>query len=193
MTIELVKELRARTHISLGECKSALEEANNDLDKAMVVLQKRGTIRAGAVASRPTGEGKIFTYVHGPGKMAVIVEVNCETDFAAKAPLLLEFGEHLAMHIAAFNPVYTKSTDIPDDVKLAQTEIFYEQCSDKPEAARPKIAEGKMAKWFTEVCLMDQAWINNNKKSVEQARSELVAALGENITIRRYSKWQVGE
>lgn len=194
MSLELVKELRARTHVSLNECKTALDEANGNLDAALVVLQKRGLAKAGQVSGRSTAEGKIFSYVHG-GKISVMVEVNCETDFAAKAPLFMEFGENLAMHVAAYNPLYLRQEDIPEGVKKEQLAIFAAASTTvgMPAERINKIAEGKFSKWVSEVCLMNQPWIHENKKSVEDIRASLVSSLGENISVRRVVRWEMGK
>lgn len=193
MTIDLIKELRARTNVSLNECRTALYESKGSLDGALLVLQKRGLAKAGQITNRVTSEGRVFSYVHN-GKIAVMVELNCETDFAAKTPLFIEFGENIAMHVAAFNPTYLRVEDIPTEVRSTQMIIFAASCkaAGMPDERLNQIAEGKFVKWCSEVCLMGQFWIHDNKKTVEDARATLVAALGENISIRRIVRWEMG-
>lgn len=194
MNAESIKEVRNRSHAPLNECKSALEEANGDVDKALVVLQKRGVLRAQASASRDAREGVVHSYVHN-GKIAVLVEVNCETDFAARNPLFTKFVDELAMHIAAANPSYLTRDDLTAE-KLHQT---YEIAKagipgGKPEAVLEKIIAGKMEKFYAEACLVDQiSLIAQNNKTIEQLRAELSSQLGENVIIRRFTRWEIGD
>lgn len=196
MSTDLIKELRAKTHVSLNECKSALEEAGS-VEGAIIVLQKRGLARAGEISSRITHEGKIFSYDHN-GKYSVMVEVNCETDFAAKSPLFVEFGQNLAMHIAAFKPLVVSSSDLSKEDIDRQLGIFTGQVVEaahstgKPVKNLEKILEGKYKKWNTEICLLNQVWIHDSKKSVNDVRTELISSLGENISIRRFLRWEMG-
>lgn len=195
ISLEQVKEVRNRSSVGMAECKSALEEAAGDVDKALEVLQKRGLLRAASRAGRIAAQGKIGTYVHGDGSKVCMVEVNCETDFAAKSPTFKEFCENVAMQIVGMSPVYVQRTDVPEAQIAKQREIFEAQLrkEGKPEQAVAKIVEGKLNKWLTEVCLLEQESVTSPKKTVDQVRAELVAQLGENVTIRRFTRWEVGE
>lgn len=192
MKTSLIKELRDRTSVSMNECKTALEESGGDLDLALVVLQKRGLHRAGQMASRATGEGRIFSYIHGPGKIAVLVEITCETDFASASQPFLDFGETVAMQIAALAPTWVRRDEVPEAEKDQQLSIFAAQVFNKPEQARNKIAEGKLNKWYSEVCLSEQESVSTPKKTVEDLRAQLVSTIRENVVIRRFTRWQAG-
>lgn len=163
MNIQLVKQLRDQTNVSLNACKKALEDANGNLDEALVLLQKRGQMKANEKSNRSASEGKIYSYVH-QGRVGVMVEINCETDFNAKSKEFGEFCEFVALQIAATNPAYI--FDIPEDEENKQKEIFTAQAQDKPEKAREKIVEGKFKKWRAEVRLMEQPSITDPKKTV---------------------------
>jgi len=193
MSIEQVREIRERSNAPLGDCKSALEEAKGDIDVALVVLQKRGITKAAAKGTRLATEGRIHPYIHPGNRIAVIVEVNCETDFAAKNDDFVNFCEEVAMQIAGMNAQHVRREDIPSDVSTIQSDIFYEQVKDKPFSAHDKIVAGKFEKWYTEVCLMEQESIHHPKQTIEQTRFALVAKLGENIQIRRFARMEVGE
>lgn len=194
MNLDVVKELRDRTHAPLNECRSALQEASGDVEKAVVVLQKRGVLRAQASASREAREGIVHSYVHN-GKIAVLVEVNCETDFAARNPLFKKFVDELAMHIAASNPPYLDRASVPEWVKGTQTDILSTQLpKGKPENILAKIRDGKFDKWYAEVCLMEQlSLIVEGGKTIEQLRAELSSQLGENVVVRRFTRWELGD
>jgi elongation factor Ts len=193
MNLDNVRQLRDRSHAPLNECRSALQEAEGDVEKALVVLQKRGVLRAQASAAREAREGVVHSYVHN-GKIAVLVEVNCETDFAARNPLFRAFVDSLAMHIAAVNPQFLDRDSVADQHKRIQSEIFATQLpKGKPEPILQKILDGKMDKWYAEACLMEQASVvAGGDRTIEQLRAELASQLGENIVVRRFTRWELG-
>ncbi len=193
MNADAVKEVRNRSHAPLNECRSALDEAGGDVEGALVVLQKRGVLRAQASAARAAREGVVHSYVHG-GRIAVLVEVNCETDFAARNPLFTKFVDDLAMHVAAASPRYLTRYMVDDAEHEVMRSVFEEQLpKGKPPAVAEKILDGKFVKWFSEVCLMEQAsLIVEGGKTVEQLRAQLSSQLGENVVVRRFARWELG-
>lgn len=192
MSIEQVKEIRERSNAPLGDCKAALEEARGDIDAALVVLQKRGIAKAVEKGVRLATEGRIHSYIHPGNRIAVIVEVNCETDFVAKNEDFINFCEEVAMQVAGMNAQFVKR-DTSSDEANSQIQIFAEQVKNKPAEAQDKIITGKMEKWFSETCLLEQESIHHPKQTIEQSRLVLVAKLGENIQIRRFARMEVGE
>jgi elongation factor Ts len=194
MNLAAVQEVRNRSFAPLNECKSALQEANGDVEGALVVLQKRGVLRAAASASRDAREGLVRSYVHN-GKIAVLVEVSCETDFAARNPLFVKFVDDLAMHVAAAGPRYLSRDDLAAQDLRAAYEIAKSGIpSGKPEAVLEKIVAGKMEKFYAETCLVDQtSLIAQNGKTIEQLRAELSSQLGENVVVRRFMRWELGD
>ena len=193
MNLAAVQEVRNRSFAPLNECKSALEEANGDVEGALVVLQKRGVLRAATSASREAKEGIVRSYVHN-GKIAVLVEVNCETDFAARNPLFVQFVDDLAMHVAAANPPYLSRNDLTVEVLRQAYEIAKADIpSGMPDVVVEKIVVGKMEKFYSDVCLVDQAsLITQNGKTIEQLRAQLSSQLGENVVVRRFVRWELG-
>lgn len=190
VSINAIKELRAKTSISLNECKKALLETSGDVEQALIVLQKTGVLKAKDKISRPTGEGTIHAYIHGNGRMGVLVEIRCETDFAADSYEFRDFCERTALQIAAMNPTFVFE---PDSTSiLAQREIFKAQVLDKPFEAQTSIIEGKLNKWKSEVCLLNQESVVVPGKTIEELRTELVAKIGENVTIKRFVRWSIG-
>ena len=193
-TIDKVREVRARSGVGLDTCKKALDAVGDDVEQALVWLQKQGAIKGADRSGRIATEGRVFTYVHGGGSKVAVVEINCETDFAAKSSEFVAFGDHVAMHIIAATPTFRTRDDVNGAVRSYHRSIFLEQVpEDKPAAVREKIIEGKLDKWLSEVCLMDQESAIEPGKTIEQLRVALVAQLGENVTIRRYLRWEVGE
>lgn len=194
--LEKIKELRERTNIGLGKCKAALEDSNGDVEKAIKLLQERGALKAQDISSRATNEGRIVTYTHPGSQLVVVLEVNCQTDFAAKSPAFIEFAENVAMHIAGMKPQYKSRNFIPTDVMEDQVAIIFQelekQMKNKPDNIKQKIADGKLNKWIDEVCLSNQKLLDTNK-TVEETRTELVAKLGENVSIGRWIRWEVGK
>ena len=193
MNIEDIKKLREATGAGMMDAKSALEEAKGDYEKAVVVLRKKGLAKAAKKAERSAGVGVIESYVHG-GKIGVLVEVNCETDFVARTDDFKEFTRDVALHIAASNPSYVSSEDIPEDVLNKEKDIIKEEvaASGKPAEHAEKIVEGKLGKWYEEVCLLNQPFVKDPNQTIEQLRQALVGKLGENIVISRFKRLEVG-
>lgn len=193
MNAESLMQVRNRSHAPLNECRAALSEANDNVEQALVVLQKRGVIRAAASATREAKEGVVRSYVHN-GKIAVLVEVNCETDFAARNPLFTQFVDEVAMHIAAANPPHLHRFDVPaHEMHQAREIAMAGMPPNKSEAVVAKILDGKMEKFYSDVCLVDQAsLVSQNGKSIEQLRAQLSSQLGENVVIRRFTRWELG-
>lgn len=193
MSIEDIKKLRESTGAGMMDAKAALEEAKGDFDKAVAVLRKKGLAKAAKKAERSAAAGVIESYVHG-GKIGVLVEVNCETDFVARTDDFKDFCRDVAMHIAATNPTYLNSGEIPTKELDKEKAVIKEEvaASGKPAEHAEKIIEGKLSKWYGEVCLMDQSFVKDPEQTIEQLRQALVAKLGENIVIRRFSRLEVG-
>jgi elongation factor Ts len=191
-----VKALRDRTGAGMMDCKKALEEASGDVDKAVEILRVKGQAQAAKRGERAASEGVIQSYVHATGKIGVLVEINCETDFVARNDDFQEFAKDVALHIAAAAPLYVSEEDVPEEAKQAELRIYEEQAADKPENVRPKIAEGKLRKWLEEVVLLKQEHVNKDKhggQTIEDLRAAAAAKTGENIVIRRFARFQVGE
>jgi elongation factor Ts len=195
ITMELIKELRERTGAGVVDCKNVLGEMDGDIEKAVVELQKRGIAKAAKKQGRIAAEGLIGTYIHDGGRIAVLVELNCETDFVARGEEFKQLCEDIAMQVAAMNPLYVRDDEIPEADIKAQNEIFFAQTKEegKPEKIIPKIVEGKLAKWKKEVCLVDQVFVKNNDLTIGQLVTNLTASTGEKITLRRYVRYEVGE
>ncbi len=192
MNLDTVKEVRDRSFAPLNECRSALEEAKGDVEKALAVLQERGILRAKASSARVANEGLVHSYVHG-GRIAVLVEVNCETDFAARNPLFKQFVDDLAMHIVAAGTPYLNRDAIPIGDFAFQEAIFKGEVPlNKPDQIREKILAGKLDKWYAEVCLMEQTSLIVEGKKIEALRAQLSSQLGENIVVRRFTRWELG-
>lgn len=193
MNIEDIKKLREATGAGMMDAKSALEEAGGDYEKAVAVLRKKGLAKAAKKAERTAGVGVIESYVHG-GKIGVLVEVNCETDFVARTDDFKEFTRDVALHIAAANPSYVSSEDIPEDELNKEKDMIKEEvaASGKPAEHAEKIIDGKLSKWYEEVCLLNQPFVKDPNQTIEQLRQALVAKLGENIVIARFTRLEVG-
>ena len=191
-----VKALRDRTGAGMMDCKAALTEAGGDVDKAIDILRVKGQAQAAKRGDRVASEGQVASYIHAGGKIGVLVEVNCETDFVARNEDFQEFVRDVALHIAALNPQYVSEEDVSEEAKAAESRIFEEQASDKPENVRPKIVEGRVKKWLEEVVLLNQEHVNKDKhggKTIEELRAATASKTGENIVIRRFTRYQVGE
>ena len=191
-----VKALRDRTGAGMMDCKAALTEAGGDVDKAVEILRVKGQAQAAKRSGRTASEGQVASYIHAGGKIGVLVEVNCETDFVARNEDFQEFVRDVALHIAAAAPLFVSEEDVPDDVKEAEARIYEEQSMDKPDNVRPKIVEGRIKKWLEEVVLLNQEHVNKDKhggKTIEELRAETASKTGENIVIRRFTRYQVGE
>jgi elongation factor Ts len=195
VTMEKIKELRERTGAGVVDCKNVLAEMDGDVEQAVVELQKRGIAKAAKKAGRIAAEGLIGTYIHDGGRIAVLVEVNCETDFVSRGEEFRTLCEDIAMQVAAMNPQYVRDTEIPEGDIKAQEEIFVSQTREegKPDKIIPKIVEGKIAKWKKEVCLVDQVFVKNSDLTIGQLITNLTASTGEKITLRRFVRFEVGE
>ena len=191
-----VKALRDRTGAGMMDCKAALTDAGGDVEKAIEILRVKGQAQAAKRSGRVASEGAVASYIHAGGKIGVLVEINCETDFVARNEDFQEFVRDVALHIAAAAPEYVSEEDVPEEAKQAEARIFEEQAADKPENVRPKIVEGRIKKWMEEVVLLDQEHVNKDKhggKTIEDLRAETASKTGENVVIRRFTRYQVGE
>ncbi len=190
-----IKELRDKTGVGMMDCKRALTEAAGDIEKALDLLRQKGLAMASKKASREASEGLVDSYIHMGGKIGVLVEVNCETDFVAKTDDYQELVKDIAMHVAAANPVYVKREDIPSDVIEKEKEIYASQVTNKPPQVVEKIIAGKLEKFFSDTCLVDQVFVKDTdqKKKIRDLIVERVAKLGENIQIKRFARFQLGE
>ncbi|MBO2531713.1 elongation factor Ts [Planifilum fulgidum] len=190
-----VKELREKTGAGMMDCKKALTEANGDMEKAIEILREKGLAAAEKKAGRVAAEGLVEAYIHAGGRIGVLVEVNCETDFVAKTEEFRSFVRDIAMQIAAMNPKYVKRDEVPEDVVNKEREILRTQALNegKPEHIVEKIVEGRLEKYFKEVCLLEQPFIKDGDKTVEQLVKEMIARIGENISIRRFVRFELGE
>ncbi|VTR70657.1 Elongation factor Ts [Desulfosarcina cetonica] len=189
-----VKELREKSGAGMMDCKAALVECEGDLEKAMDFLRKKGIATAAKRAGRATSEGTVQSYIHMGGKIGVMVEVNCETDFVAKTDDFCEFARNIAMHIAATNPVGIAAEDVPQSIIDREREIYRAQVIEmgKPEQMVEKIAEGKMNKFFKENCLLNQQYVKEPDKTIADYLNEVIARTGEKITIKRFARFQIG-
>src|SRR5246127_4966776 len=190
---KVVKELREKTNAGMMDCKRALEEAGGDMAKAETILRTKGIAGASKKASRVTKEGIVASYIHLQGKVGVLVEVNCETDFVAKNEVFREFVKDITLHIAAAHPVYVSRDQVPSGIIEREREIYRAQVKGKPVNVVEKIVEGKLDKFFGTVCLLDQAFIKNPDQSIRDLVSAKISELGENIVIRRFTRYAVGE
>jgi len=190
-----VKELREKTGAPMMDCKQALSEAKGDLDQAVVLLRKKGVSVAAKKASRATSEGSVASYIHAGGKIGVLVEVNCESDFVARTDDFKELVHDIAMHIAASDPRYVRKEDVTPEDFAREKDIFLAQAvaSGKPPAIAEKMVTGKMEKFYEEVCLLEQPFIKDQTISISQLIAAKIGKLGENITVRRFARFKVGE
>ena len=195
ITAQMVKELRDRTGAPFLDCKKALEEVGGDFDKAADILRIKGLTKAAKKVGRETPEGVITSYIHAGGKIGVMVEVNCETDFVARNEEFQRFAKEIAMQMAAANPGYISREDVPGSVLAKEKELMKAQVieSGRPENIADKIVQGKMEKFYEETCLLEQAYIRDPKVKIRDLLSSLVAKLGENVVVRRFIRYQLGE
>ena len=195
ISAEMVKELREKTGVGIMDCKQALTESDGAMGAAFYFLRKKGLATAKKRAGRAVGEGVIQSYIHMGGKIGVIVEVNCETDFVAKTDDFKEFAKNIAMHIAATSPVGITPDDVPEEVISKEKEIYRAQALEtgKPENIVEKIAEGKVQKFYKENCLLQQSYVRDPNLTVEDVINDVIAKIGENISIRRFVRYQIGE
>jgi elongation factor Ts len=192
---QMVKELREKTGVGMMDCKKALAESDGDMEKAVEFLRKKGLATAQKRAGRTTSEGIVQAYIHMGGKIGVLVEVNCESDFVAKNADFQAFAKNIAMHIAATNPVGIAPEDVPAAVVEKEMEIYRGQAREmgKPEKMLEKIAEGKMAKFFKDNCLLNQPYVRDPNLTIADLLNETIAKIGENISIRRFARFQIGD
>ncbi len=188
-----VGELRAQTGAGLMDCKKALTEANGNLEEAATILRKKGIASAGKKAGRATSEGLIESYIHLGGKVGVLVEVNCETDFVAKTDEFKQFVKDVCLHIAASSPVCVSREQVPADLIEKEREVAVAQAEGKPAPAVQKIVEGKLNKYYQTVCLLEQPFVKNSDQTVQEVLTEKISKLGENMQIRRFVRFQIGE
>ena len=196
ITSQMIKDLRERTQAGMSDCKKALQECGGDMEKAVEYLRKKGVAQAAKKATRIAAEGVVAGYMHG-SRIGVLVEVNCETDFVSRNTDFQTFAREVAMQVAAMSPQYVSQEEIPAAVIEQERSIRLEQArqQNKPEPVLQKIVEGQMAKWFKEVCLLDQVWIRDSegKKDIRGLLTDLIGKIGENIKIRRFVRYEVGE
>jgi len=194
VSANLVKELREKTGVGFMECKSALQEANGDLEQAVIILRKRGLASLAKKSARETKDGLIGTYVHN-GKIGVMIELNCETDFVARNPDFQALAKDLAMHIAASEPRFVNKEDVTEDVLAGEREIYADQAraTGKPENVLEKIVEGRISKFYSEACLMEQPFVKDPSVSVREHIAAHIQKIGENIQVRRFVRYQLGE
>ena len=192
---KLVKELRDKSGAPMGDCLKALQESKGDMEEAFVILRKRGMASAQKKASRTTNEGAVGNYIHAGGKIGVLVEVNCESDFVARTEDFQELLKDIAMHIAATDPRYIRREDVTADDLEREKDIYRAQAAQtgKPAPVVEKIVEGKMSKFYEEVCLLEQPFIKEQSLSIKDLIAQKVGKLGENITVRRFARFKVGE
>jgi len=195
ISAERVKELRQRTGIGMMECKKALQESNGDIEKAITVLRKKGHARAKDKMGRETSEGLVGSYIHLNGKIGVLVEVNCESDFVARNEEFKDLVKNIAMHIAAASPKYISSEEVPKEELEEEKDIVREQFKDskKPPEIMEKIVQGKLSKFYEEVCLLNQQYIRDDKVSIEKLLTSYIAKFGENIKIKRFARFELGK
>lgn len=193
ISAQLVKELRDRTQAGFMECRKALTEAAGDLEKAFDVLRKKGSLHAQKKAERQTSEGIVSSYIHAGSKIGVLVEVNCETDFVARTEDFRDLVKSLAMHIAASSPRYVDRKDIPAATLEDMRNRFEEEVREKPEKVRAQIVEGKLEKFVQENCLLDQPYVKDPGMVIRDLVASAIAKLGENITVNKFSRFQIGE
>ncbi len=194
ITSKMVKDLRDKTQAGMMDCKKALEKTDGDMEKAVDLLRQKGLAVAAKRAGRATSEGVIETYIHAGGKLGVMVELGCETDFVAKNDDFKEFARDIAMHIAAANPVAITREEVPEAVIAREKEIYVQQALDsgKPEAIVEKMVTGKIEKYLAEIVLLEQKFVKNPDLSIQDLLNELVGRIGENISIKRFARFQVG-
>jgi elongation factor Ts len=195
ITSKMVKELRDKTAAGMMDCKKALTETNGDMEKAIDLLRQKGLAVAAKRAGRATSEGIISTYIHAGGKLGVMVEVGCETDFVAKTDKFIDFAKDVAMHIAAANPVSVTREDVPDAIVAREKEIYIQQGleSGKPENIVEKMVTGKIEKFIAEIVLLEQPFVKDPDRTIQEILTDLVGKMGENITIKRFVRFQIGE
>ncbi|MCX5742344.1 MAG: translation elongation factor Ts [Proteobacteria bacterium] len=199
VTATMIKDLRERTGAGMADCKKALTESGADMDKAIDFLRAKGLAKAAKKAGREATEGAVMSYIHAGGRIGVLVEVNCETDFVARGDDFQGFCRDVAMQIAAMNPLFVRTEEIDPVVAAKEKEVLIAKAKEdpknanKPENILAKIIEGQITKWSKEICLLDQSWVKDPDKTMNQVQQELIAKIGENIKIRRFTRFELGE
>ena len=191
----MIKDLRERTGAGMSDCKKALVEVSGDMEKAIDYLRAKGLAKAAKKAGREATEGLVTSYIHGSGRIGVLVEINCETDFVARNEDFVAFTKDVAMQIAAMNPQFVKKDEVSADLVAREREVLMTKAKEtgKPEPVIQKMVEGQISKWMKEICLLDQPFVKDNDKTIEQIQQELIARIGENIKIRRFVRFELGE
>jgi elongation factor Ts len=194
MSMEMIKELRARTGAGILDCKKALAEVGEDIEKAVDFLREKGLAKAAKKAGREASEGSVFSYIHTNSKVGTLLELNCETDFVARTDEFKNLGKEISMHIAAASPLYVSPDEVPGEDLEREKEIYKKQALEqgKPEHIVDKIAEGRVQKFYEESCLLEQAYVRNPDKKIKDLVTEEIAKLGENIIVRRFSRFSIG-
>ncbi len=195
ITTEMIKELRAKTGAGIVDCKKALQESDGNVEKALEILRKKGAAKAAKKADRTTAEGAVISYIHAGGKVGALIEINCETDFVARTEDFKTLGHEVAMQVAAMGPKYVSREEIPTEVIEKEKEILKEQAltEGKPEHIVEKIVEGRLNKFYSDNCLLDQLWIKDDSKTIADLIKEYITKLGENIKVKRICRFGVGE
>jgi elongation factor Ts len=195
VTAALIKDLRERTGAGMADCKKALTEVGGDMDKAIDYLRTKGLAKAAKKAGREATEGAVVSYIHGGGRIGVLVEVNCETDFVARNEDFQGFTREVALQIAAMNPQFVRREEVAQDVIDKEREVLVAKAKEtgKPEPVIQKMVDGQITKWLKEICLLDQAWVKDPDKTIDQVQQELIAKIGENIKVRRFVRYELGE
>ncbi len=195
VTVKMIKELRDRTQCGMVDCKKALEETAGDMEKAVLFLRKKGLARAAKKAGREASDGLVWSYIHGEGRIGVLIEMNCETDFLARTPEFQKLANEVAMQIAASSPQYVTRDQVPEEEIEKEKEIRAAALREegKPDKIIPKILEGQINKWLAEICLMEQTYNRDRNLTIEELIKELSGKTGENIVVRRFARYELGE
>jgi elongation factor Ts len=195
VTATLIKDLRERTGAGMSDCKKALVEVNGDIDKAIDYLRTKGLAKAAKKAGREATEGSVVSYIHGGGRIGVLVEINCETDFVARNEDFQTFSKEVALQIAAMNPMFVRKEEVSTDVVEKERAVLLAKAkeSGKPEPVVQKMVDGQISKWMKEICLLDQPFVKNPDKTIDQIQQELISKIGENIKVRRFVRFELGE
>jgi len=199
ITATMIKDLRERTGAGMADCKKALVEVDGDMDKAVDYLRAKGLAKAAKKAGREATEGLVVSYIHGGGRIGVLLEINCETDFVARNEDFQGFTREVAMQIAAMGPQFVRKEEVPADAIEHEKSVLVAKAKEdpkmagKPDQVLAKITEGQLSKWLKEICLLDQSWVKDPEKTIDQLQQELIAKIGENIKIRRFVRFELGE
>ncbi len=193
MSLESVKTLRFKTSAGMMECKEALKEAEGDIEKAIAILRKKGITKAAKKSSRVTGQGLVDSYIHMAGRIGVLIEVNCETDFVARNEDFQKAVKEIAMQVAAAHPLYVTREEVPEDIIEKEKDIYRDQVKGKPENIVEKILAGKLEKFYADTCLIEQPFIKDPDRKVKDYITDLVGKIGENIVVKRFSRFELGE